>query len=51
VSDMKDMFNGATAFNQDLIGWNVPLVTNCSNFSLNSNVSWTQKPNFTNCTP
>jgi surface protein len=51
VTDMSNMFNNATAFNQDLIGWNVPLVTNCSNFSLNSNVSWTQKPNFTNCTP
>jgi surface protein len=47
---MASMFNNATNFNQDLSGWVVSQVTNCTTFSDNTS-SWTlPKPNFTNCT-
>jgi len=48
---MNYMFYQAVTFNQDLRGWNVSLVTSCSGFSTYTDVSWTQKPNFTYCTP
>jgi len=48
---MTQMFLGALEFNQDLTGWNVLSVTSCSSFSSNTDASWTQKPNLTNCTP
>jgi surface protein len=51
VTNMQSMFASAILFNQDLTGWNVLLVTNCSGFGNNNNGNWTQKPNFTNCTP
>jgi surface protein len=44
VTDMDDMFNNAAAFNQDLTGWDVSNVTTFTDFSLNTNSSWTLKP-------
>ena len=51
VTDMGEMFSGATFFNQDLSSWSVDNVTECEDFSANA-TSWTlPQPNFTNCTP
>jgi len=33
VTDMLAMFEGATAFNQDLSSWDASLVEYCSNFA------------------
>ncbi len=49
VSDMSDMFISANSFNQDLSGWDVRNVNNCSRFDLNSGLSISNRPNFTNC--
>ena len=49
VTNMRDMFNDATSFNQDISSWDVNNVTECENFSLDA-TAWTlPKPNFTNC--
>ena len=45
------MFDGAIIFNQDLSGWDVLNVTNCTGV-FDDTGAWTlAKPNFTNCTP
>jgi surface protein len=44
------MFAGAAAFNQDLGGWDVSNVTNCTDFDLSTPLWTLSKPNFTNCT-
>jgi hypothetical protein len=36
---------GATAFDQDISGWNVAAVTSCSQFSLNSGLAAASPPN------
>jgi surface protein len=52
VNDMSYMFVGGIGdFNQDLSGWDVANVTNCTAF-YNVNTGWTlPQPNFTNCNP
>jgi surface protein len=46
VTDMGEMFENATSFNQDLSGWNVSSVTSYDQFD-NGASSWTlPKPNF-----
>lgn len=44
VTDMGQMFSGASSFNQDLTGWDVSNVTEYSNFATGANSSWTLKP-------
>jgi surface protein len=47
---MRIMFS-ESQFNQNLSGWNVANVTDCSSFSGNA-LQWVlPKPNFTNCDP
>ena len=48
---LTHMFFVATAFNQNLSGWDVDNVFYCEYFN-DGNPQWTlPKPNFTNCTP
>jgi surface protein len=44
VTNMETMFRNASSFNQDLTGWDVSNVTTHTDFSLNTNSSWTLKP-------
>jgi hypothetical protein len=45
---MYGMFWNATSFNQNLSGWNVSSVKNCTGFSTNAGAAMTV-PNFDNC--
>jgi surface protein len=45
------MFKNATSYNQDLSGWNVSNVTNCTDFSDGATAWIDPKPTFTACTP
>jgi surface protein len=48
---MLELFFSADNFNQDLSGWNVDNVTNCSSFYYSTDAWSLPKPNFTNCSP
>ncbi|QLG44929.1 BspA family leucine-rich repeat surface protein [Costertonia aggregata] len=50
VEFMSDMFSGSS-FNQDISIWDVANVIGCSDFALNSSLTVSNTPNFTNCTP
>jgi len=46
----QNMFNGASAFNQDVSGWNVAAVNNCNDFCLNAGFSSSSYlPAFSGC--
>ena len=46
ATTVKSMFQRASTFNQDLSGWNAPLVQNCQDFD-DLATSWTlPKPSF-----
>lgn len=44
ASSMATMFSGATIFSQDLSGWDTSLVSDCTNFDLNSALTEDQLP-------
>ncbi|MBU2929862.1 BspA family leucine-rich repeat surface protein [Winogradskyella psychrotolerans] len=44
ASSMASMFSGATNFSQDLSGWDTSLVSDCSDFDLNSALTEDQLP-------
>ncbi|WP_435675657.1 BspA family leucine-rich repeat surface protein [Polaribacter sp.] len=44
ASSMATMFSGATVFSQDLSGWDTSLVSDCTNFDLNSALTEDQLP-------
>jgi len=52
VYRMREMFRGATSYNQDLSSWSVDGVVDCYFFNWGA-TSWAQQyyPIFTNCTP
>ena len=50
VTDMIELFL-ESQFNQNLSGWNVDNVIDCSDFSNNTPQWVLPKPNFTNCDP
>ena len=53
VTDMGRMFFIATAFNQDLTGWNgkLGLTSSCTDFKTESALSAANTPTFPSCTP
>ncbi len=51
VINMSTMFRFAIDFNQDLTQWDVAGVTDCSEFSRDSGLVTTNRPDFTNCNP
>jgi surface protein len=44
ATTMATMFSGATNFSQDLSGWDTSVVSDCTNFSLNSGLTEDQLP-------
>ena len=46
VTHMKQMFDHAIKFSQDLSDWNVSKVSNYSDFSIGSGIATVQKPSF-----